>query len=156
MLKKIVLVSIAATLVGGLSLYANARSDTPLHGYVAPDDRHCFELMPDGSMPMRNTCSSTKTIYIPASVDKPCVSGSEYWVTAQSSSSSNNVCCRTGAIDDDGSTYLSGFKCLSEFGDPQKFKLNGVSVVKEHVYFQCTVAPGAKLLGVKWWANGGC
>jgi hypothetical protein len=142
----------AAALAAGFAPRVAARTNTALHGYIRPADRACFQ---ESWGSMVNTCSNTRQIFIPASYDKHCVSGANWKVTAQSNSSSANVCCRMIGIDG-SQIYAGSFTCLPSFGAPREWTLNGASLWHDRAFYVCDVGPNAKVLGVEYSAYGDC
>ncbi len=145
--------SLVALLFAFLSLTdAHARSDTALHGYVRPVDHACFQ---ESWGSMLNVCSNVRALFIPASIDKHCVSGSSFKITAQSNSSSSNVCCRMIGIDGQ-SIYGGSYTCLPAFGAPQEWAVNGAALWMDRAFYVCEVGPNAKVIGIDYSPSGGC
>lgn len=137
-----------------LTVVAAGRTSPAVHGYAYPADRNCF-IESWGAM--HNTCSTTRTLFVPVTMDTRCTVGSSWHVVAQSSSSASNVCCRTIGMENNGSIATGDYRCMSQFGStPQSFEVVGAIASSKRVFFICTVGPNAKLLGVDWDPNGSC
>jgi hypothetical protein len=149
---ELVLCACIALMFIGVTDNVSARSDTAVHGYARGADRNCFD---ESWGAMLNNCSTTKQLFIPASIDKHCVSGSSWKVTAQSNNVSSNVCCRMIGIQ--GTSISAGsWQCLPQFGSPQQMTLNGASVSQNRALYVCEVGPGAKVIGIDWAQSGNC
>lgn len=154
MLKYVLVCLVAGLVLSSAPYRADARSDTAVHGYARPADRACFQ---ESWGSMLNTCSTTREIFVPASIDSHCISGSSWKVSAQSSSSSSNVCCRAIGQWTDGRISAGAFTCMSQFGAAgQTFSVSGPPVWADRAFFVCDVGPNAKLMGVDWDPNGDC
>lgn len=149
---------IVGALCVGLSLgvaqkRAAAVSDTALAGYARGADRACFG---ESWGAMVNNCSTTKQLFISAPIDKHCINGSSWSVSARSDNSSANVCCRAIGTWNDGRISAGSFRCLSQFGSTQRFTVNGPPVWADYAFFVCDVGPGARIAGVDWDSDGSC
>ncbi len=155
MLKKIVPLLVVALTVSGLSLYASARNDTAVHGFVRAADRSCFVEF-GGAGTMVNTCGTTKNIVIPASQDHQCTTGGHFRVNAQGNGAGNPVCCRVVSGFNDQSAYFGALKCNSSPTAVEQFDVEHGKPGADRWIFNCSVAPGARLLGVDWTPAGDC
>ena len=154
MMKKELFLAAGVALVfsGGGGEQVSARSDTAIHGYARPADRSCFQ---ESWGSMLNTCSTTRQLFIPASIDKHCVSGTSWKLTAQSNNVSGNVCCRMIGIS--GTSISAGsWQCLPQFGSPQQLTLNGAALYQDRAFYVCDVGPNAQVIGIDWSQSGGC
>lgn len=146
--------AISALLLLALTVVATGRTSPPMHGYASPADRSCL-IESWGAV--LNTCSTTRTLFVPVTMDTACTVGSSWYATAQSSSSASNVCCRTIGMENNGSIVTGDYRCLSSFGSaPQTFSVLGAVAWSKRVFFVCTIGPNAKLLGVDWDPDGSC
>jgi hypothetical protein len=148
------LLGFVALTLATLSTHAVSRTSPAIHGYTSTTDRPCL-IESWGAI--LNICTTTRTLFVPVSMDSQCTVGSNWLVTAQSSSSASNVCCRTIGMENNGGISTTSFTCLSSFGStPQTFSVFGALPYSKRVFFVCTIGPNAKVLGVDWSPNGSC
>ena len=154
MKKQLFVSAMGLALVSALAVTATGRTSPAIHGYASTADRPCFT---ESWGAMVNSCTTTRTLFVPVTMDTQCTVGSSWYVVAQSSSSASNVCCRTIGMENNGGITTSEFRCLSQFGStPQSFPVVGAIASSKRVFFVCNVGPGAKVLGVDWDPNGSC
>jgi hypothetical protein len=156
MSKRSIIVSllVAAAFLGAVSVYATARTSTAVHAFIRPADRSCIE---ESWGSIVNVCSTTKTVFMPVDIDKHCTVGSSWYVTAQSSSASSNVCCRMIGMYDGGGVSPGSYTCMSQFGTtPQKWHVFGAVLTHDRAFMTCDVGPGARILGFDWNPVGDC
>lgn len=148
------LMALSALMLAALTVVATGRTTPAVGAYTYPSDTGCFT---ESWGAMLNLCGTTRTMFIPVTMDKQCTVGSSWIVTAQSSSSASNVCCRTIGMENNGSITTTEYRCLSAFGSaPQTFSVFGAMPYSKRVFFVCTVGPNAKVLGVDWDTDGSC
>jgi hypothetical protein len=153
MLKKIVPMLAVALTILGLSLYASARNDTAVHGFVRSADRACFVEV---SGAMQNICSTMRNIVVPAGQDRGCTVGAHFRVNAQTSNAASPVCCRVFSHFNGQDKTVGAYKCSSQVGPIEQFDLPGGLPWADRYYFSCDVYPNAKLVGVDWAPSGSC
>lgn len=152
--RSLFLLACTAIAMIALTVVAVGRTSPAIHGYAYPADRACFT---ESWGSMLNTCSTTRTLFVPATMDKHCTVGASWYATAQSSNSASNVCCRTIGLENSGAITTGDFRCLSSFGStPQTISLLGANPSSKRVFFVCNIGPNAKLLGVDWDPDGSC
>jgi len=152
MKKDLLLAACAALMISAGGDRVAARSDTVVHGYARSADMPCFQ---ESWGSMMNTCASTRQLFVPASIDKHCSSGTSWKITAQSNNTSANVCCRMLGLQ--GASITAGsWQCLPQFGSPQQLTLNGAATWQDRALYVCDVGAGAQVFGIDWAHSGNC
>jgi hypothetical protein len=150
----LLLLATSLLVIGGISIHAVGRTSTALHGYAYPADRACFG---ESWGAMVNGCTTTKSLFVPVSMDSQCTVSSNWTVVSQSASSSSNVCCRTLGIENNGAINFGELRCMSQFSStPQAWTLAPAAPWSKRLFFACDVGPGAKVIGVDWAPKGNC